>query len=274
MKTLHHQTLLYDSDCPLCQVYTSGFIKTKMLDVNGRIPFHKISEKDHSYVNFDRATDEIALIDTKNKTVIYGVDSLLKILGNSFPFIETIGKTPPIHFLLKKLYAFISYNRKVIIPNDNFDNQKLECVPKFNMFYRQLYILFAVAITTLVLYNFSKSVSILPKASLGRELILATGQIMFQGIFLFREKRETIITYVGNLMTVSLFGSLLLLPIIILNSFVALPETVLAIWFGMTVSVMFFEHYRRVKILKLPSYLSYTWVLYRIIALVFILNLI
>lgn len=274
MKTLPNQTLLYDSDCPLCQVYTSGFIKTKMLDANGRIPFHKISEKDHSYVNFDRATDEIALIDTKNKTVIYGVDSLLKILGNSFPSIETIGKMPPIHFLLKKLYAFISYNRKVIIPNNNSDNQKLECVPKFNIVYRQLYILFAIVITTLVLYNFSNSISILPKASLGRELILASAQIIFQGIFLFREKRKTIITYVGNLMTVSLFGSLLLLPIIILNSFVVLPETLLKIWFGMTVLVMFFEHYRRVKILKLPSYLSYTWVLYRIIALVFILNLI
>lgn len=36
MKTLQNQTLLYDEDCPLCQVYTTGFIKAKMLDENGR----------------------------------------------------------------------------------------------------------------------------------------------------------------------------------------------------------------------------------------------
>ena len=36
MKTLENQTLLYDEDCPLCSVYTTGFIKNGMLDVNGR----------------------------------------------------------------------------------------------------------------------------------------------------------------------------------------------------------------------------------------------
>ena len=107
MKTLKNQTLLYDADCPLCQVYTQGFIKSKMLDINGRIPFGRIWETEQQYVDLSRASNEIALMDTKNKTVIYGVDSLLKILGNSFPWIENIGKTQPLHFFLKKLYRVL-----------------------------------------------------------------------------------------------------------------------------------------------------------------------
>jgi len=42
MKTLENQTLLYDEDCPLCQAYTSAFVKTGILDENGKKPFTKI----------------------------------------------------------------------------------------------------------------------------------------------------------------------------------------------------------------------------------------
>jgi predicted DCC family thiol-disulfide oxidoreductase YuxK len=36
MKTLENHTLFYDKDCPMCNIYTARFIKTKMLDANGR----------------------------------------------------------------------------------------------------------------------------------------------------------------------------------------------------------------------------------------------
>ncbi len=273
MKTLQNQTLLYDEDCPLCQIYTVGFIKTKMLDSKGRKPFTDVSAVEQQFVDLNRATNEIALIDTKNKTVIYGVDSLLKILGNSFPWIEKIGKLKPIHFVLKKLYAFISFNRKVIIQSDTTYHQKVPCVPKFSMTYRFLYISFALIITTLVLFKFSSSVTNLPKTSIGREFLLAIGQIGFQTIFILNKKRETIINYIGNLMTVSLLGCLILLPLLIINSFFHVSDFILFYWFGTTVVVMYIEHFRRIKILKLPTYLSHTWVLFRVIALILILNL-
>lgn len=274
MKTLKNQTLLYDVGCPLCEFYTKGFIKTKMLDNNGRKAFKNITESEQNFVDLKRASNEIALIDTKNKSVIYGVDSLLKILGNSFPWMERFGKIKFIHFILEKLYAFISYNRKVIIPNTEKPHQKLQCVPEFNVFYRVLYIIFASLVTTFVLFNFSKLISLLPKASVGRELLLAIGQILFQGLFLFRKQKKVVLNYIGNLMTVSLLGSLILLPVLFINVFFKLPELVLMLWFGMTVIIMFAEHIRRIKILQLPSFLTYTWVLYRIIALLLILNII
>ena len=113
----------------------------------------------------------------------------------------------------------------------------------------------------------------LPNGSLTRELLLATGQIAFQSVFLIRFDRKTMLNYVGNLMTVSLFGSLLLLPILVTNSIFKINETIVLLWFGITVLVMLREHFRRVTLLELPNWLTATWIAYRIIALLLLLNL-
>jgi len=78
MKTLTNQTLLYDDDCPLCKAYTSGFIATGMLDKNGRKSYSELTYEERSFVYTHRACNEIALVDNNNKTVTYGIDSLLK----------------------------------------------------------------------------------------------------------------------------------------------------------------------------------------------------
>jgi predicted DCC family thiol-disulfide oxidoreductase YuxK len=55
MKTLNNQTLLYDEDCPMCTFYTAAFIKTKMLDTNGRKPFVTLTDAEANYIDMDRA---------------------------------------------------------------------------------------------------------------------------------------------------------------------------------------------------------------------------
>jgi len=272
MKTLENQTLLYDEDCPLCSLYTTGFVKSGMLDENGRKSYCQLSDEEQGFVDLKRAPNEIALINNKTKTVTYGIDSLIKVIGFSFPIIEKIATLNPIHFILKKMYSFVSYNRKVIIPGTVKERNKLECTPDFNYKYRFLFIGFALTITSLVLFGYSNLIPTLPKSNIAREIILAFGQIVFQSLFLLKFDRKTIINYAGNLMTVSLMGSLILVPVLILNQFINLPEMCVLGWFGITVFIMCAEHFRRVKILKLPFYLSYTWILYRILALLFILN--
>lgn len=270
MKTLTNQTLLYDEDCPLCQAYTGAFVKTGMLDNNGRKPYSELNDDELVFVDKTKAVDEIALIDRDNNTVTYGIDSLLKVIGNSFPLVSTIGNSKPIKFILKKLYSFISYNRKVIVPGKT--SSTIECTPTYNYKYRIAYIVFAALITAFVLYNYADLIPV-PKGSFGREVILACGQLLFQGIFLYKLDNKTVLNYLGNVMTVSLGGSILLLPLLLANSFTNMPLTVNLLWFGFTAALMFAEHYRRVKLLKLPGYLCITWVAYRIIALVIILNL-
>ncbi|GEP50258.1 hypothetical protein FNO01nite_09300 [Flavobacterium noncentrifugens] len=271
MKTLENQTLLYDDDCPLCQVYTAGFINTGMLDANGRKPFAKLTEIEYGFVDIKRAANEIALVDRKNNTVIYGIDSLLKIIGNSFPWIEKLGHLKVFNYFLRKLYSFVSYNRKVIIPNKT-DEKTLQCIPDFSYKYRLLYVIFAANFTAIILFYYSEMIGVLPKGNFIREWVLAFGQILFQIAFLVRHSRKTVLNYVGHLLTVSLLGSLLLLAIILCNQLESLPQFVILGWFGCCILLMFAEHYRRIQLLKLPFYLCYTWILYSVIAILFILT--
>lgn len=272
MKTLENQTLLYDEDCPLCSLYTTGFVKSGMLDENGRKSYCQLSEEEQNFVDLKRAPNEIALVDNKTKTVTYGIDSLIKVVGFSFPLIKKIATIKPVHYILRKMYSFVSYNRKVIIPGNVKEENKLQCVPDFNYKYRFLFIAFALTITTFVLFGYSNLIPVLPKTSIVREVALAFGQIVFQSLFLLKFDKKTIINYAGNLMTVSLMGSLILLPILIVSQFINIPAIIILSWFAITVLIMFTEHFRRIKILKLPYYLCYTWILYRILALVLILN--
>lgn len=273
MKTLNHQTLLYDKDCPLCNAYTSGFIKAKLLDSNGRKAYCDLNSANYSFVDLKRATNEIALIDTKNKTVVYGIDSMLKVLGNAFPLLEHVGNLKPIKFGLKKLYSFISYNRKVIIPSKEDKSPTLQCVPDFNYKYRTIYILFATLVTSIVLFKFSKTIGIIPESSFLRACLMVLGQIGFQVLFISKVTRQKRVTYIGNLMTISLMGSLILIPALIINRLVNLNEMALLAWFGLTFGLMLYEHIRRIKLLEFPSYLSATWVLYRMLILIIILNI-
>lgn len=271
MKTLTNHSLLYDEDCPMCNLYTFGFIKTKMLDQNGRKPFVTLTDEEQTYIDLDRAKNEIALEDTKNKKVIYGIDSLLKVIGNSFPWMEKVGNWKPINFFLKKIYKFISYNRKVMAPSKVVNESNLQCVPTFNVKYRLLYIVFATLFTAIILFEYAEMIIVLPKGNFSREFLLAVGQIGFQYLFIKKLSKQNQLHYIGNLVTVSVMGSLLLLPILILNQCIEINTYVALGWFGLIVNLMILEHYRRINLLQLPKYLTLTWILYRILALLVLL---
>jgi len=244
MKTLENQTLLYDEDCPLCRVYTSGFIKAGMLDENGKKPYCQLSDEEQNFIDVKRASNEIALVDNQNKTVIYGIDSLLKVIGFSFPWMEKIGNLKPIKYFLKKLYSFISYNRKVIIPSKIKKEIKLQCVPDFNFKYRILYILFAAITSSFLINKFNISFIF------SKTIIFTAVLLLIQSILLFKFSKEIKLIYLGNFATSILFGSLLLLPIIILKSFLNLPEIINQIYFYIIISITIIDIVRRIQIIK------------------------
>ena len=53
MKTLENHTLLYDKDCPMCEVYSSTFIKCGMLEKDGRENFSQMSAKNEMIIAFN-----------------------------------------------------------------------------------------------------------------------------------------------------------------------------------------------------------------------------
>ncbi|MCE3076261.1 DCC1-like thiol-disulfide oxidoreductase family protein [Chryseobacterium gwangjuense] len=263
MKTLKNHTLIYDNECPMCNIYSKGFIKVGMLDESGREAFTELSVKNKNLIDFNRAKNEIALVDHEKNKVIYGLDSLLLIIGNSFPALEKIARIKPLYWFFKKLYSFVSYNRKQIIPSMKSQTEEA-CVPDFNLKYRLAYIAFVVIFSGYILSLFSAKLGLGLTQNFWREFIICVGQIVWQTIFLKNYLKDKIWDYLGNMMTVSLIGTLLLIPALFLN----LSPVFSIIYFGIVVFIMFLEHLRRCRILQLNFIPTLSWVTYRVLILI------
>jgi hypothetical protein len=270
MKTLSNHTIIYDDECPMCRSYSKLFVKSGMLDKDGREAYTEIVKCDIPNINWDRARNEIAMINRQDKTVRYGVDSVLSILEHSAPALRRIIRFRPVYFLLRHLYFLISYNRKAIAPGKIFEGNNT-CTPDMNLSYRWVYILFAWLVTSLILVlYFRLGAPLVPESGFLREFSVCAGQLAFQGVFVSLFKRDRLIHYFGNVMTVSLAGALALVPMFLLTPLITWNWLYIG-YFMIVVSVMFFEHSRRVKILELPALISFTWVLYRVLILWFVI---
>lgn len=266
MRTLKNHTLIYDNECPMCALYSKGFTKCGMLDAEGREAFTEISVRNKALIDFSRAKNEIALVDHENNKVIYGLDSLLLIIGSSFPLLERIARIQPLYWFFKKLYSFVSYNRKQIIPSEK-DKTEQSCVPDFNLKYRFAYIAFVAMFSAYILSLYSEKFGMGLHPNFFRELAVCLGQIVWQTLFLKWYLKDKIWDYLGNMMTVSLIGTLLLIPAMLTN----LAPVFYLIYFGIVVFIMFLEHLRRCRILKLNMLPTISWILFRLTALAIII---
>lgn len=149
--------LIYDDKCPMCAAYTSLFVKCGILTNEGRKSFTTVDEALLQKTDAVRSKNEIPLIDTAANKVYYGIDALLELLHTKCKAIKTIGKFKPVYFLLKKIYKFISYNRKVVVAT-KCSNGQYDCSPEFNYKWRSIFLVFFLAINTLALFPVQKYV--------------------------------------------------------------------------------------------------------------------
>jgi hypothetical protein len=265
MKTLQNYKLLIDADCPVCRLYGNAFETKGLIEKGTCSPYQTIDLSIANLVDMNRAKNEIAFVNTENNEVVYGIEAFKVILSNSFPRLETILNLKPIDWLGRKLYRFISTNRKVIIPAKPSGN---DCTPILNVKYRVVYTLFVAIFSSLIIYNYSTSINQMLgwKSSIYRELIMCFGQIIWQVIFLGKILKNKVWDYLGNMMTVSLMGTLLLLPTL----FFSIGPIIHLVYFMMVVSIMLLEHLRRCKILEIGIIPTISWVSYRLVFLLLI----
>lgn len=268
MKTLSDHVIIYDDACPMCEMYTGAFVKTGMLEKSGRISYSEMPAQVSTAIDAERSRDEIALVNTKSGNVTYGIDSLFMILGNSCVGLKPLFRNRFFRATMKQLYFFISYNRKVIAPPPAFEAPS-DCTPRFHLGYRWAYIVFCWLVTSMILNSYSALLtSYIPGSSYMREWFICGGQILFQSAVIMLARQPRLMHYLGNMMTVSLLGAIMLLPVLVLaNTGVSIPVWISAGWFLTIVAFMLIEHGRRVRLLALPSWLTATWVLYRILIL-------
>jgi hypothetical protein len=222
-------------------------------------------------VDRQRAANEIALVNTENGEVTYGIQSLFKIIAHAMPFFKPLFLFGPFVYLMRKFYAFISYNRKVIIPAAVKENT---VQPSFKIQYRLAYLLFTWLVTAYILTAYAHLLTdFVPLGSQYREYLICGGQMFFQGIIITFYKKEKLWDYLGNMMTISFAGALLLLPVLVLAKYLNIHPLFFILYFLMVAGLMFLEHLRRSKLLQLGWVMSITWALYRLIVLGLIFTL-
>ncbi|THU33504.1 DUF393 domain-containing protein [Niastella caeni] len=247
--------LVYDDECPLCVAYTSAFVKTGLLTTEGRKPFSAASPELLQAINWKRSKDEIPLLDLNTKQVWYGIDALLEILGQKMPLIIPIGRCKPVNWFLKRLYSFISYNRKVIVAAKSSPS-KIDCTPSFNLFYRSLFLIIFLIANTLMLYPVHQHLlSQIPGYS------LTTGQLMaLHGVIvvincilaLFLPK-QTAFEYLGQVNMLALVTHLLLIPLLITDAYLNPGSWVNFMYLSLLTIVIFKEYFRRMDYANILS---------------------
>jgi len=254
MKT-SNKILLYDDFCPLCAWYSGLFVKYKLLAPENRQPFSTASEKLISLIDFEKGRNEIPLVDPANGTVVYGVDALLSILGNPLPFIEKIGKIKPVHWLLTKLYKFVSYNRKVVVAR-KCGTGRIDCSPEFNIPYRLLLVL--LSLTIMILSIGAVHTGILSHISFytitKEQLVLATlflTSISYAAAFI-SPLRKTI-EFFGQASMLTILTALSLIPLLLLNNFITLPGWLMLSYLGIVALMIGKEYFRRMQFIETIS---------------------
>jgi len=272
MKTLNNHMILFDAECPMCSVYTKAFIKTGMLDGGGRAAYQTMPQNACPVYDRQRAVNEIALINLKNGEVTYGIKSLFKILGNAWPVFTPLFAFKPFIWLMSKVYAFISYNRRVIIPPVH-ENADFAYKPSFKLHYRIAYLLFTWFCTGFILTRYAHLlVGMIPPGNAYREYLICGGQIIFQAVIICTCAKNKLWAYLGNMMTISFAGSLLLLIPLTVNHWFHPGALMYTLFFIGVAGLMFLEHVRRTKLLQLGWVMTISWVTYRIVLLILILN--
>lgn len=242
MKPLKNHVIIYDAECPMCAIYTGAFTQYGWLEKNGRWKYSEIEQFEGCHlVDRDKSRHEIALVDLENKTVHYGLDSMLFIIAYKLPFLKPLFENSVFQAVMKQVYSLISYNRKVIAPSSKESEQS--CIPDFHIFYRFAYIMVALYLALIGFYYVGNSYD------MGITMILGIAGFwvlnVLSSIYVMQEKA---LIYLGQLATIFLIGVLLSLPIAIGTHFLGHSLIGEIIAFSVVASVLIPQIIRRVKI--------------------------
>lgn len=151
----NQEQLYYDENCPLCSWYSQKFVDAGMLPANGRCKFSAIEDKlAAGEADRNKVSNFIPLYLPQQGKTIYGVDALLYLIGKKSKTLEIIGYWKPVYWLANKAYKFISFNRRVIVPNyQPVENDVSE--PDFNYKYRWAFIVFAFVASAIITWWFA-----------------------------------------------------------------------------------------------------------------------
>jgi hypothetical protein len=134
----------------MCTWYCSAIVRGGLLPANASMGFANTSPEILARIDLERASREIPVYNTNTHEVNYGIDALLLIAGQKFKLIHTLGTKQPLYFVLQKLYALVSYNRRGMIaymPKTN----GISCAQPYSYNYKKFFIVLSYFLSFLCL---------------------------------------------------------------------------------------------------------------------------
>lgn len=167
-------------------------------------------------------------------------------------------------------HPFIKATKEVLFSPTDFDWQAYQKTP--HLIWRWLYIILAWLVISILLgYYGELLIPVVPDQTFYREFVMAAIQILFQTALIGHLAKGKLVPYLGNMMSVSLIGSVLLLPVILLAYLFSWNAPwVFTGYFLVVVAIIIWIHKRRVEILELHWFITVSWVIYRLILLALI----
>lgn len=258
------KTIIYDPECPLCEAYTSAFVKLGLIRGEERISFGELQNQEFiSRIDMKRKGNEIPLVDHEGGETLYGADALLWIIGRRWPRFAGFFRKQPVYFLVKHVYALISYNRRVILAR-KYCSGKFSCAPEFHRGYRLAFLLVAAIIASAVSWLFGKQLAAADTtfhffSGLRMLLLCGTGWIVWLGfsrLFI----HGAWLAYAGQLAMLQVLGVAVLIPAAIVLPHLGFAGIFFAILSVMCSSALMLRgHIRRTQTLGLSRALTAGW---------------
>ena len=259
-ETINQKAIIYDDNCPMCSLYTQGFVYWGLLEPQNRIPFSRIEATGLlNQLDADKARHEIPLVDLAGGKTLYGPEALVFLLKQKVPVLNNLWQWRGARTFIHGLYQLISYNRRVIIPAGQVPGA-FNCAPDFNRKYRLRFIYLGIFMTCLLTYGFGASLENSLKiihGGLSLLLIVSTGwaiQFLLAGVFLKLKRLE----YIGQLALIMLMGVFLLVPGILISTFWPSPWVPL-ISVLLSSSLMVQQHIFRLRHLQISPRWTWLW---------------
>ena len=250
-----NQVLVYDDYCPLCSWYSGLFVRFGLLRAENRIPFSKADIDILTLIDIEKGKDEIPFIDIETGVTVYGIDTLLEILGQRASFVKSIGSLRPIKWFLERLYKLISYNRKVIVAQ-KCGPGKFDCSPAFNVFYRILFMLVSLFFNSLMLWplhvGLFGNLTIYHLSFIQLEAAHLSFVFINCLVAVFLGARRSL-EYLGQVNMLALIATFLLIPIMITNNLVGMNESIIVICLFFLTIFITREYFRRMNYANITS---------------------
>jgi hypothetical protein len=266
MKTTTGKTLIYDNQCPMCTAYSSAFVKSGILEKEGRMGFHELDSQDFiCHLDMERAGREIPLVDTLTGEIMYGTDALIFLIEARFPRLGKGLRNPLVLGILKKLYAFVSLNRRIIIPARKVKGG-FDFPPPHQSSSRWQLLVFGVVFSCFIsaLFGISSGHYIHLEGGWWKMIVAVGSGWGFQlalAALLIRNKEKRM-DYAATLGVLMVSGVLILIPSLFIGHFTNYRYPFVPIISVLISSgVMLYQHIKRIRSLKLSQLFTFSWFL-------------